>query len=408
MPSVSREKLIQYRNGAKSELYEDILPFWMRHALDNTHGGFYGAMANDLTVDPESPKSAVLCTRILWTYSAAYRITGDGQYLSMCQRAMGEIENRFWDKTNGGLYWWLDFRGNPLETDKKMYAQAFAIYALAEHYRSVHTSKSLDLARRLYETIEEKGRDLDLPGYFDFFNADWSPKGNATLSDDTDLPAEKTMNTHLHILEGYAGLYRIWRDDALAGRLRSLIDIHLDRILNPETGHLRLFFDRGWKSISEAVSYGHDIEASWLLCEAAHILGDKARMDRTEQAALHIAKGVMLEAQDKDGGIFNEGGPGGAVVDTDKHWWPQAEAAVGFLNAYHLSGDAAFLDASMKSWGFIQEKLVDRKYGEWFWKTDRNGTPDNTQPKVSPWKCPYHNGRACMEIMERLDAILKK
>ena len=404
---IKKIDLKKYRKSAEEELYGRILPFWMHHGPDETCGGFVGEISNNLVVKTDSPKSAVLATHILWTFSAAYRKSRDKRYLPMAERAILAIQNHFWDKSNGGLYWWLDFKNAPLEDDKKIYAQAFAIYALAEHAEAAGSEESLSLAKILFERIEEKAGDLQGSGYFDFFNADWSPRGNASLSDDTDMPAEKTMNTHLHLLEGYARLYKAWKDERLAGRLGFLIDLHLDRILNPATHHLMLFFDKNWNPISDKVSYGHDIEASWLLCEAAQALQDPGRASRTEKSAVHMAACVMAEAQDSDGGILNEGGPGG-IADTDKHWWPQAEAAVGFLNAYQLSGDEAFLDASLKTWLFIQEKLVDRKFGEWFWKTDRQGIPDQAFPKVSPCKCPYHNGRACMEIMDRLDAILDK
>jgi len=404
---IKKTDLKKYRVSAEEELYGHILPFWMLYGPDQTHGGFAGEISGDLTIKPDSPKSAVLATRILWTFSAAFRKSGDKRYLPMAERAIQTIENHFWDRKNGGLYWWLDFKNHPLEDDKKIYAQAFAIYALAEHAEATGCTGSLSLAKTLFERIEEKARDFQGTGYFDFFSADWSPRGNASLSDDTDMPAEKTMNTHLHLLEGYARLYKAWQDGRLADRLGDLIDLHLDRILNPVTHHLMLFFDKNWNPISDKVSYGHDIEASWLICEAAHALRDSGRVSAAEKAAVHMAGRVMAEAQDSDGGIFNEGGPGG-IADTDKHWWPQAEAAVGFLNAHQLSGDEAFLDASLRTWRFIQEKLVDREFGEWFWKTDRQGRPDQASPKVSPWKCPYHNSRACMEIMDRLEAILDK
>ncbi|MBN1894729.1 AGE family epimerase/isomerase [bacterium] len=407
MGRIGKPELKKYRESAKQELYGRILPFWMQYGPDERYGGFLGEISNDLTVRPDSPKSAVLATRILWTFSAAFRKSGDPRFLPMAEKAIQTVENHFWDKINGGLYWWLDHQNKPLEDDKKIYAQAFAIYALTEHAEAAGSEKSLSLAKILFESIEEKACDAQGGGYFDFFNADWSPKGNASLADDTDMPAEKTMNTHLHLLEGYARLYTAWQDERLAARLGLLIDLHLEKILNPKTHHLMLFFDKNWNPISDKISYGHDIEASWLICEAAQALRDGGRIRAAEKAAAYMAAGVMSEAQDTDGGILNEGGPGG-ITDTDKHWWPQAEAAVGFLNAYQLTGDEAFLDASMKTWRFIQEKLVDREFGEWFWKTNRQGLPDQVSPKVSPWKCPYHNGRACLEIMDRLDAILDK
>ncbi|HDQ44929.1 MAG TPA: N-acyl-D-glucosamine 2-epimerase [bacterium] len=400
------ETLKNLRDELRRELTENILPFWMEKTLDETNGGFIGEMSNDLTVKPDAPKSLVVTTRILWTFSAAARILRDGRYLGMAERALDFLKTRFADPEYGGYFWWLDSRGEPLETDKKIYGQVFTVYALAQHHRTTGRKESLDAARSLSGLIEEKALDREGVGYHDFCGRDWSLLGNFALGDG-EIPAEKTMNTHLHVLEAYTNLYRVSPSEKLARRLRMLIEIHLDRILDVRTGHLNLFFDREWKALTDEVSYGHDIEGSWLLCEAADLLGDPGLSDRARDTAVRMAGAVLADGVDPDGGMIYHANPRG-VVDPNKHWWPQAEAVVGFLNAWQIGGDPRFLDASLNAWRFIQKKLIDRRHGEWFWSVTRDGRVNAHEPKVSPWKCPYHNGRMCMEVIERVDRLEKE
>ena len=227
---------------------------------------------------------------------------------------------------------------------------------------------------------------------------------------DKDLNAPKSMNTLLHVLEAYTTLLRVWPDAGVRSRLQALLGVMLDHVVTdrPYT-HCQLFFDLEWKSLVPTISYGHDIEASWLLCEAAEALGDAALMDRTRKVALAMAKGVLEHGCDSDGSIFYEGIPG-QVVKTDKHWWPQAEAVIGFLNAGALGGGDIFLTAAERAWQFIEDHVIDRKHGEWFAELDRSGRPLPDYPqhdascKIGPWKCPYHNARACLEVLRRVPA----
>ncbi len=397
------QSLIKLRDEIHQELTEDILPFWMEKTPDKQHGGFIGQMANDLTVKPDGAKSLVMCSRILWTFSAAARVLNNKKYLPMAERAFGYLMSRFRDPEYDGYFWWLDFQGNPLELDKKVYGQAFTIYALSEHARATGSQASLDAAKHLFQLIETKALDKAGIGYHDFCDRDWSVLENFHL-DEKEIPAAKTYNTHLHILEAYTNLFRVWPNETLRARLKLLIEIHLDKIYNPKTRHMDCFFDKDWKALSDAVSYGHDVETSWLLYEGAEVLGDQALLKRVRNLAIDLACKTLEQGVDPDGGVFYAENPR-EIADPNKHWWPQAEAVVGFLNAWQLSGDSKFLDACLKSWQFIQDKIIDHQYGEWFWSVTRDGKVNQDQPKVSPWKGPYHNGRMGFEVIERVGRL---
>jgi mannobiose 2-epimerase len=255
----------------------------------------------------------------------------------------------------------------------------------------------------MVEKIESSGHDAAHGGYFETYERDWTLAVDQRLSE-VDMDERKSMNTHLHLLEAYAALLRIHEDATVRLRLRELIEIFLDHIVDPVTHHVILFFDEEWRPRSEKISFGHDIEGSWLLFEAAEVLGDAPLLNRVRQTAVTMAEVVLEQGIDADGGLLYEAGPQG-IIDTDKHWWPQADAVVGFLNAYQISGRQCFLDAAERSWAFIEKYIVDHRYGEWFWLVSKDGVPDNRQDKVGPWKCPYHNSRACFEVMERLDSF---
>ncbi|HUM04410.1 MAG TPA: AGE family epimerase/isomerase [Terriglobales bacterium] len=388
------------------ELRGNILPFWLKYAVDDQHGGFHGQIANDLTIDPLAHKGLILNARILWTFSKAYKVYGNEICLRTAQRAYEYLCQHFWDHDFGGVYWMVDHLGNPLETKKRIYGQAFTVYALAEFASASTGKEARERAIALHHLIEEVSHDREHGGYFETYERDWKLAGEQRLSA-VDMDEKKSMNTHLHLLEAYANLLRVWNDNELRKRLRDLLLIFLDRIIDPQTRHFRMFFDELWHDRSDRFSFGHDIEGSWLICEAAEMLGDRAILERTRVAAVDMAQAVYEQALDKDGGLFYEG-KGHEIIDSDKHWWPQAEAVVGFLNAYELSGKDHFLAASEKSWNFIEKYIVDRERGEWYWLVSRDGTPSNVRYKVDPWKCPYHNSRACFEVIERRDRMAAK
>ncbi len=401
MPESNRLRL--WRDQIETELMGNIVPFWLKHTIDNENGGFQGRISNDLRVDPEAEKGLILNTRILWTFSRLYRAYPDPIYRSLADRAYAYLGEHFWDRQNAGFYWMVDYRGTPTIRQKKSYGQAFAIYALSEYYRAFSIAEALQQAETVYGLLETYSHDPQNTGYLETFEEDWGLAGDQRLSE-VDMDEKKSMNTHLHVLEGYANLLAAGGDDRVRASLRELITIFLGHIIDPETHHFRLFFTEEWEPRSAHISFGHDIEGSWLLCEAAEILGDEELLRLVEDTAVRMAHAVLREGLDTDGGLFYEG-DGCAITDTDKHWWPQAEALVGFLNACRLTRESSFLAAAQSSWNFISTHIVDAIHGEWFWKVSRDGVPSQDRFKVDAWKGPYHNGRACLESMSRLDQL---
>jgi len=394
------------RERVERELLGDILPFWLTYAVDYEFGGFRGQIANDLTIDPLAHKGLILNARILWTFAKAYQVYRDEVYLRTARRAYEYLRRYFWDAELGGVYWMVDHLGNPVETKKRIYGQAFTVYALAEYVAACAEKEPLEKAIALHRMIEDASHDAQNGGYFETYERNWKLAREQRLSE-VDMDEKKSMNTHLHLLEAYANLLRLWNEDELRKRLRELLRIFLDHIIDPETHHFRMFLDEVWRDRSDRFSFGHDIEGSWLICEAAEVLGDTAILEEARKAAVRMAQVLYEQAVDSDGGLFYEGS-GKELIDTDKHWWPQAEAVVGFLNAYELSGRDYFLKASQNSWQFIEKFIVDHQHGEWYWKVSRDGTPSDDKYKVDPWKCPYHNSRTCFEVMERLDKLAKQ
>ena len=344
----------------------NILPFWLKYTIDEEFGSFRGRVSNDLVIDAKADKGLVLNVRILWTFSKAFSIYREDQYRRAATRAYDYILRHFWDEKFGGMYWMLNYRGEPSDTKKRVYGQAFTVYALAEYYEATRSQEALRQAIHLYEIIEETCHDAKFGGYFETYERDWKLSGDQRLSE-VDMDEKKSMNTHLHMMEAYANLSRSSKDDKLGRRLRELIELFLNRIIDPKNHHFRLFFEEDWRPKSEVVSFGHDIEGSWLLCEATEICGDLRLTKRVENQALRMVQAVCDEAVDSDGGILSAA-EHGKIVDSDKHWWPQSEAVVGFLNAFQLSGNDQFRMAAKRSWDFIDNYIVDHDHGEWFWK----------------------------------------
>ena len=393
----------ELRKKVETELRSNILSFWLKYAIDDEFGGFRGQISNDLTIDPRADKGLILNARILWTFSKAFSVYRNPVYLAAARRAYEYLVRYFWDQQFGGVYWMVDFEGQPTDTKKRIYGQAFTVYALAEYYHATGDAEILARALRLVENIEAAGHDAQHGGYLETYERDWTLAVDQRLSD-VDMDEKKSMNTHLHLMEGYAALLRFHEDSTVRLRLRELIEVFLNHIVDPITHHFILFFDEQWWPKSEKISFGHDIEGSWLLCEAAEVLGDHDILKRVRAIAVKMAQAVFEQGLGADGGLLYEADPTG-IIDTDKHWWPQAEAVVGFFNAYQLSGLQHFLNAAEKSWAFIDKCIVDHEHGEWFWLVSQSGVPCAGHYKVDPWKCPYHNSRACFEVMERVDAL---
>jgi len=390
-------KLLELKQQVKEELTQNIMPFWSQKMIDTDHGGFWGQIDGNNQIIHKADKGGILNARILWSFSAAYIQEKNPLYLEMANRAKAYILNHFFDPEFGGTYWNISFDGKPVDTKKQIYSQAFFIYAFSEHYRASGDESSLQTAIELFRIIEKYSFDPALNGYFEAYSRDWVLLEDLRLSE-KDENEKKTMNTHLHILEAYTNLYRVWKDDRLATQLRNLILIFIEKIVNQSTNHLDLFFDENWNAKSTIVSYGHDIEASWLIDEAARVLGDRILLANVQKICIGIAE-AACEGLQPDGSMVYELDKG--HLETDRHWWVQSEAVVGFLNAYELTGNSEWMDKALKCWDFIADKLVDRVGGEWFWSISDSGIPNRKGDKAGFWKCPYHNSRMCLEVMMR-------
>jgi mannobiose 2-epimerase len=400
---MNQKILEDFSKDVRRQLHEHILPFWTGPALDHEQGGWRGWMDNDLCIDRSQPKGLILNSRILWTFSAVFRASPKKLYGEMAKRAYEIMTSRFWDSEHGGAYWRLTDDWHVLDDVKKIYGQAFYIYAMAEYHQAFGEAAARDRAIELFELIEHHSYNSTHGGYFEVCRRDWSPAENTSLSE-KDMAEKKSMNNHLHVLEAYTNLYRIWKNARVEKRLRELIDLFAKKILDPRTNHLHHFFDERWRVRSDSYTFGHDIEAAWLLYEAAEVLEDAALLEQTRAIALKMAGVVLNEGVDRDGGLFYEG-RAGQIIDRGKEWWPQAEAVVGFLNAFQIGDDEKFFNAAQQVWNYIIEHIVDHVHGDWFWRINEDGRPDSKQPKVSEWKGPYHSSRACLETLRRLDKI---
>lgn len=381
-------------------LQKNILRFWLDKMVDQEHGGFYGRIDGHEHLHADAEKGAILNARILWAFSAAYRVLGDKTYLEAASRAKHYIIDYFIDPEYGGVYWSLDCNGKPLDTKKQFYAIGFAIYGMSEYARATGDAEALKVAIDLYRCIEEHALDHEYNGYIEAMTRDWQPIADMRLSElDANYP--KSQNTHLHIIEPYTNLYRVWKSDELKASLHNLIDIFTDRILNSETHHLDLFFDMDWKRGAGALeSYGHDIECSWLIHEAALVLGDAEVLKKVEPIVEMVAK-ASEKGLNADGSMVHEANLDTGYVDSDLHWWVQAEAVVGFFNIYQYFGDESALQKAQHCWTYIKENLIDNENGEWHWSRRKDGTLNLDDDKAGFWKCPYHNSRMCLEIIER-------
>lgn len=390
--------LQQFKEDLENEL-QNILDFWQNKTIDDLNGGFVGRIDNSDKIITDAPKGCVLNSRILWTFSAAYDLTKSETYLKTAERAFEYLRDHFIDKEYGGVYWTVDYKGNPLDTKKQIYALAFAIYGLSEYYINSKNQQALDIAVELYNCILKHSYDVENGGYLEALTRDWKEIDNLRLSD-KDANEKKSMNTHLHLLEAFANLYRAWKNEELEEKISELIYIFLNHIIDPETHHLILFFDEKWNPKSQIVSYGHDIEASWLIEEAAKIIGNEPLLQQVRDQSVNLAIAAS-DGLDTDGGLWYEYDLQKDDLIKEKHWWPQAEAMVGFFNAWKITGVERFLNRSLASWNFILEGILDKKNGEWFWGIHADNTVIN-EDKMGIWKCPYHNSRACMELIKRI------
>ena len=406
----------------------NILRFWLDKMVDDEHGGFYGRIDAGEVLHPEAEKGAILNARILWSFSAAYRVLGNPEYLEAATRAKDYIIDHFIDKEYGGVYWSLDYLGNPLDTKKQFYAIGFAIYGMSEYARATGDREALECALQLFDCIEEHAFDSENNGYIEACTREWGEIADMRLSElDANFP--KSQNTHLHIIEPYANLYRCLKEFQAStscdyvpvigsvlpievavpqetilrveGALRNIIDIFTDRILNPETHHLDLFFEMDWtRGAGHLESYGHDIECSWLMHEAALVLGDVDVLAKVEPIVREVAK-ASEKGLRPDGSMIHEANLDTGHVDDDLHWWVQAENVVGWYNLYQHFGDEQALERAFLGWNYIKTQIIDWDNGEWHWSRHPDGSLNTVDDKAGFWKCPYHNSRMCLEIIER-------
>jgi mannobiose 2-epimerase len=385
----------------ENELTDNILNYWVKEVYDPKRKTFFGKITNDGVKFPDAPLSAVLITRIMWTFAAAYRVYPTAVYKKMTDEAFRILLDHFWDKENGGIYWSVSPNGKPEDKKKQFYAEAFFIYALSEYYQAFKDEKAKQIAVSMFMLMEKYAFDAKFGGYIEAKTADWKETDDQRLSP-KDLDVKKSMNTHLHILEAYTNLYRIYKDEQAKQKLEHLIRIFLDRIIDQETDHLILFFDKDWTVRSEIDSYGHDIEANWLLCEAAEVLGNKELEEEVHRIALKIADVTLKEGLAEHGGLYYE--KEGDKLKDQFDWWPQAETVVGFFNSWQISGNKKYLIQSTKTWKFVQNYIIDKENGEWFRAVGRELKPFDSD-KVGPWKAPYHNARMCLEMMRRIEEL---
>lgn len=384
------------RMEVESDLVENILPFWMNHTVDPS-GGFYGTVLADGTPIEDSDRGTLMTSRILWTFSRAYRQFGLEAYKTMADHAADYLVDFCVDKRYGGIYWMLDRDGAARDASKQTYATAFGIYGLSEHFRATGRRESLDAAVRLYQTLEDKVHDKVNGGYFEIFKRDYTPSDSKGV--DGRL-ASKTMNTHIHILEAYTTLYQVWPDQGLKNNLLELLDILGTRLYSPETKHLILFCTDDWKPLERVDSYGHDIETSWLIYEAAVAVGDEDVMERVGKQAVEMVDVALAEGLDGNGAMMYEKSSEG--LSARLSWWPQCESVIGCINAWQLTGDRKYYDAAVRTWNYTKEHFIDKEHGGWHKSVRPDGTPGR-EPKASTWNCPYHNSRMAFELMHRLE-----
>jgi len=397
--------VMEFKNRVQKELDEDIVPFWSQRAID-PKGGFIGRMNNDGVIDEKAPKGLILNTRILWTFSSLYVFEKKQEHLALAKRAYDYVMEYFWDKDNGGMYLLLDWTGKPIDNQKLVYGQGFGIYSLSEYYRASGDKDAIAKAMELFGLLEKFVWDKQYKGYFEKYDRDWTKSKTQQLSSG-DMAAPKSMNTSLHMLEGIANLYDVNKDELVGQRVGEMLDIFADYILHPYGTYCQLFFDENWYPKSQMISFGHDIETAWLAQRDAEIFGKPKTIKKLKRMALKLAESTYKNGLDNNKSMFYEANLNG-VSNSGKDWWVQAEAVVGYLNAYQLTGEQKYFDVAQNIWQFIEDYVVDKKGGEWFWTIDAKGNVDKSKPKVSEWKCPYHNSRACIEIIQRLDQIAKK
>ena len=380
----------QLKEEIVQDLTGNILPFWVNHSPDPI-GGFYGTLNFDGTPRENAMKGGILNARLVWTFSAAYRMLQDEQYLTLANRAQRYFLDHFIDPEYGGSYYSVTANGEPLSMQKNTYQNAFAVYGLSEHFHATGNKESLDAAIAVYRKLIEHAYDPVHGGFIESFDREWQM---------IKVSSPKTMNTNLHVLEALTNLYRVWKDEGLKKHLQEEIYVMSYKVLNQDTWHEHLYLTMDWVNQQDIDSYGHDIEFSWLLVEAAEVLGDKEILKDTKRIAVNLAAVQLEEGMDENGAMMYE--KSGDHLNAMLQWWTQNETVVGFLNAWQISGDRKFLDAAVRNWEWIKTYMIDYEYGEWYGNVNPDGTPRRNGVKADQWRCPYHNSRMGFEVMTRI------
>lgn len=381
----------------KKHLLETIIPFW-KNLRDDENGGYYGWLDYDLKLDKKAVKGCILNSRITWFFANAYTLLQDESLLEEAKHGYAFLRDHCIDQTNGGIYWSINYDGTPADTTKHTYNQAFCIYALSSYYEASGDEEALALARKLFQLIEDKCTDE--VGYLEAFTKDFKPESNEKLSENGVI-ADKTMNTLLHVFEAYTELYRVAGGEDVKKSLMWIMDTFADKVYNPALHRQEVFFDAKYNSIIDLHSYGHDIETAWLMDRGVEVLGEKAYADKMTPITKDLTAQIYKVAFDGHS-LANECEKG--AVKNNRIWWVQAETVIGFLNGYQKDpSKKEYLEASENEWKFITEHVMDKRAGsEWFWEVNQDGSPIEGRPIVEPWKCPYHNGRMCFEVIRRL------
>jgi mannobiose 2-epimerase len=387
----------QYKKELQREL-ENILGYWMNFAPDNDNGGFYGRVDENNRAYPEAEKGLMLNAGILWSFSAAFNLTKKEEYHLFAKRAYHYILDHFLDKKYGGAHWSVDYKGEVSDDRKQISGLAFCIYAFTEYYKASHDDSAANHAIALFKSIEKHSYDSKQKGYFEAFSRNWQHLTDSHPGENvTGTP--KTMGAHLHLLGAYTNLYSIWQDSLLGLQIENLLEVFAHHFIDDKTHHLILFFDGSWNSNSNLVSYGHEMEASWLLLCAAETISHSGWMITMKSQALKITEAAS-EGWEYDGGLHYQTEKG--VHNNEKPGWVQAEAMIGYFNAFHLSAQKRHLEQSLKNWEFVKEYIRDKKNGEWFWGVNEDNSVMQNKDKIGFGKCPYHNARACIEIINRI------
>ena len=376
----------------KQEFYNhltgDLIPFW-NNLYDSEYGGFYGSADSDNNINKTSPKSAVLQTRILWFYSSCYKALKDKNLFEYASRQFDFIIKYMIDENDGGIFWDVEYDGKVKDRQKHTYALAFALYSISAYYSVSKNKSAFDAAQRLFNLIERDYKDEY--GYTEVFSLDKSVKGSA-----------RTMNTLLHIIEAYTEYHAAVNTAESRKALEYSLDLVRTKAYNDDLCRIECNFDEFMNPVGDVLSYGHDIEASWIVYRACEILGNdeilsdlSPKLDKLTQNV--ISKGFVDNGRN---GIYYE--CKNNIDNTYRSWWVMSEAIVALVHRYNLYKDKQSIYLAENVWDYVKKYFIS-PHGEWHTQVDEKGEAIKSRSGLcGAWKCPYHNGRMCLELMEML------